>query len=61
MAIDSDNIVENRERISSKAFILRLLASHTDLNQVTSRRALQILVQFKENPEAAIDVQGVLF
>lgn len=62
LAIDFDNIVENRERIASKAFILRLLASQTDLNQVKGRRQLQILVQFKENPDAAIDVpQGTLF
>ena len=61
LAIDSDNIVENRERIASKAFILRLLASQTDPNQVKGRRASQILVQFKENPDAAIDVQGTLF
>jgi len=61
LAIDSDNIVENRERITSKASILRLLASRTDPNQVKGRRASQILVQFKENPDAAIDVQGTLF
>jgi hypothetical protein len=61
LAIDSDNIVENRERITSKAIILRLLASRTNLHQVKGRRALQILLQFKENPDAAIDVEGTLF
>jgi hypothetical protein len=61
LAIDSDNIVENRERIASKVSILRLLASRTDPFRVKGQRALKILREFKANPDAAIDVEGTLF
>jgi len=54
LLIDWDNSVDNEERIASKRNIIRLLAMHTDIDRVQSRRARQTLQQLKDNPEADI-------
>jgi len=48
-----DNIAEN-ERAKSKQEIIRILARHTDVEQVKGKESYQILRKIKENPNTKV-------
>ena len=56
IAIDIDNVMDNDQRVASKKQILRLLAIHTNLEEVKTKGPHKILKELKDNPSANIEV-----
>lgn len=54
LAIDDDNVIENAERVRSKADIIACLARHTDPSKVRGLRSKKILQQLRDDPNAEI-------
>jgi hypothetical protein len=54
LAIDDDNVIENAERVRSKADIIACLARHTNPSKIKGNRSLKILKQLRDDPNAEI-------